>query len=290
MATETTYSIGHKECALAYMRFRTAERSCGFFRQHVGPAARILDCGCGPGSITVGLARWAPDGHTTGIDIGADQLEGARALARDLGLTNVAFRQGSIFELPFDDASFDVVFSQTVLFHVPHPEKALAEIKRVLRPGGVVALRDAINASMFIWPDDPLVHELSRVVRLGALRSGGNPDVGRELGTLLHAAGFDDVFFTMGVEQPERPEERAQYYSLIAGVVEGDLASLAVREGWSTREKLTAGVARCRDLAKQPGATWAIPFGQATGRKPVESRVWTPGSWAPYAGSVAPSA
>jgi SAM-dependent methyltransferase len=212
MATESTYTIGHKECALAYMRFRTAERSCGFFRHHVGPASRVLDCGCGPGSITVGLARWAPDGQTVGIDIGADQLDGARALARDLGVRNVAFRQGSIFDLPFPDDSFDVVFSQTVLFHVPHPQKALAEIKRVLRPGGVVALRDAINASMFIWPDDPLVRDISRVVRLGALRSGGNPDVGQELGTLLHAAGFDDVFFTMGIEQPERPEERAQYF------------------------------------------------------------------------------
>jgi ubiquinone/menaquinone biosynthesis C-methylase UbiE len=136
MATESPYTIGHKECALAYMRFRTAERSCGFFRPHVGPASRILDCGCGPGSITVGLARWAPDGQTIGIDIGAEQLDGARALARELGVTNVAFRQGSIFDLPFVDDSFDVVFSQTVLFHVPHPEKALAEIKRVLRPGG----------------------------------------------------------------------------------------------------------------------------------------------------------
>jgi hypothetical protein len=76
---------------------------------------------------------------------------------------------------------------------------------------------DAINASMFIWPDDPLVRDIARVVRLGALRSGGNPDVGQELGTLLHAAGFDDVFFTMGIEQPERTEERAQYFSLIAG-------------------------------------------------------------------------
>jgi SAM-dependent methyltransferase len=290
MATESTYTIGHKECALAYMRFRTAERSCGFFRHHVGPASRVLDCGCGPGSITVGLARWAPDGQTVGIDIGADQLDGARALARDLGVRNVAFRQGSIFDLPFPDDSFDVVFSQTVLFHVPHPQKALAEIKRVLRPGGVVALRDAINASMFIWPDDPLVRDISRVVRLGALRSGGNPDVGQELGTLLHAAGFDDVFFTMGIEQPERPEERAQYFSLIAGLMEGDLATLAVSEGWSTRERLSAGVARCRQLATEPGSIWAIPFGQATGRKRSESRVQAPRASTSRTAGVAVSA
>ncbi len=290
MATEKTYSIGHQECALAYMRFRSAERSCGFFRDRIGPASRILDCGCGPGSITTGLARWAPDGEAVGIDIGAEQLEGARAIAREQGVTNVTFRQGSIFDLPFADDSFDVVFSQTVLFHVPHPEKALAEIKRVLRPGGLVALRDGINASVFIWPDEPLVRELGRVVRLGALRSGGNPDVGRELGTLLHAAGFDDVFFTLGVEQPERPEERAQYFSLVAGLLEGDLAQLALSEGWSTRERLSAAAARCRELASEPGSIWAIPFGQATARKPSEARVQAPRSRDLHATGVSPSA
>jgi SAM-dependent methyltransferase len=269
MATESTYSVGHQEGPLAYLRFRTAERSCAFFRHHVRSASRILDCGCGPGSITVGLAQWAPDGQTVGIDIGAEQLDGARARARDLGVKNVAFRQGDIFALPFEDDSFDVVFSQTVLYHIPAPEKALAEIKRVLRPGGLVALRDAINASIMIWPDDPLVRELGRMIRLGAQRSGGNPDVGREVGTLLHSAGFDDVFFTLGFEQAERLEERAAYFSAVAGFVEGDLATLAVSEGWSTTERLAQGVARCRDLANIPGSIWALPFGQAIGRKPI---------------------
>jgi len=268
METESSYTIGYQEGALAYMQFRSAERSCAFFRHHVRPASQILDCGCGPGSITVGLARWAPDGQTVGIDRAAEQLDGARTRARALGVKNVAFRQGDIFDLPFADGSFDVVFSQTVLFHIPEREKALAEIKRVLRPGGLVALRDAINASIIVWPDDPLVREVGRVVRLGAQRSGGNPDVGRELGALLHSAGFDDVFLTLGFEQPERPEERAEYCSLVAGVLEGDLATLAVSEGWSTAETLVQAVARFRDLAKAPGSIWAIPFGQAIGRKP----------------------
>ena len=269
MTTQGGYTIGHKKGPLAYMRFRTAERSCAFFRDHVRSTSRILDCGCGPGSITVGLAQWAPDGETVGIDIGAEQLEGARVLARDLGVKNVAFRQADIFALPFEDDSFDVVFSQTVLYHIPNPEKALAEIKRVLRPGGLVALRDAINASIIIWPDDPFIRGNSRVVRLGAQRSGGNPDVGRELGTLLHAAGFDEVFCTLAFEQPQRPEERTEYFSLVAGLFDGDLATLAVSEGWSTAEKVAEGVARTRDLANIPGSIWALPFGQAIGRKPT---------------------
>jgi ubiquinone/menaquinone biosynthesis C-methylase UbiE len=268
MATESSYTIGHMEGPLAYMRFRTVERSCAFFRQHIRSTSRILDCGCGPGSITVGLAHWAPDGETVGIDLGAEQLDGARALARDLGVKNVAFRQGDILDLPFGDDTFDVVFSQTVLFHIPDRQRALAEIKRVLRPGGLVALRDAINGSIMIWPDDLFVREIGRMVRLGAQRSSGNPDVGRELGTLLHSAGFTDVFLTLGFEQPERPEERAEYFSVVAGVLEGDLTRLGVSEGWSTAEKLAQAASRCRDLANVPGSIWAIPFGQAIGRKP----------------------
>jgi len=269
MASESTYTVGHKKGALTYLRLRTAERSCAFFRQHIRSASRILDCGCGPGSITVGLAQWAPDGQTVGIDIGAEQLDGARARARDLGVNNVTFRQGDIFALPFEDESFDVVFSQTVLYHIPNPEKALTEIKRVLRRGGLVALRDGINAAIFIWPEDPLIRDLGRVVRLGAQRSGGNPDVGRELGTLLDAAGFEDVFFTLSLEQPERREERAEYFSAVAAFTEGDLEALAISQGWSTAEKLAQGVARCRELANVPGSIFAFPFGQAIGRKPA---------------------
>ena len=107
------------------------------------------------------------------------------------------------------------------------------------------------------------------MVRLGAQRSGGNPDVGRELGTLLHSAGFTDVSFTLSFEQPERPEERAEYFSVVARLAEGTLTSLAVSEGWSTAEKLAQGAARCRELANIPGSIWALPFGQATGRKPA---------------------
>lgn len=269
MATEKDYSFGYTEGALAWMRFRTAEKCCAFFRDHVRSTSRILDCGCGPGSITVGLAQWAPDGQTVGIDVGAEQLDGARRLARNLGTRNVTFRQADIFELPFDDDSFDVVFSQTVLFHVPNPGKALAEIRRVLRPGGVVALRDAINACIVIWPDEPLVRELADIIRRGAQRSGGNPDIGRELGTLLHAAGFEDVFFNLDYVQPERPDERVDYFSLFAGAVEGKLATLAVSEGWSTAERLAEAAARCRELDDIPGSIYAVPFGQAIGFKPA---------------------
>jgi SAM-dependent methyltransferase len=269
MTGESGYTLGHGEGALAQMRFRTADKCCAFFREHLRADSRILDCGCGPGSVTVGLAQWAPNGETIGVDLNAGQLEGARALAHSLGVSNVTFRQGDIFDLPFENDAFDCVFSQTVLYHIPDPAKALAEIKRVLRPGGLVALRDAITGSLILWPEQPLIRELLNMLRLGAQRSGGNPEVGRELGTLLHEAGFEDVFMTLGAQQADSPDERADVFSRYAGAVEGDLATLAVSEGWSTAERLAEGAALLRNLANIPGSICAIPYGQAIARKPA---------------------
>jgi len=264
------YSVGYKESALACMRSRSAEHCCRFLRSHIQRGSRILDCGCGPGSITLGLARWAPDGQTVGIDLGGEQLEGARALARELGVDNVSFRQASIFELPFEDGSFDLVFSQAVFCHIANHDQALSEIRRVLRPGGVVSIRDVISGYVVYWPDDPLIREVQRLFRLGQQRSGGNPDVGRELGALLHRAGFRDVFLTLSFDQPQRPDERAEYFALRAGLLESaDLGTLAVQEGWITPARLAQVVSRWRDLASEPGSISAVPFGEAIGRKPA---------------------
>jgi SAM-dependent methyltransferase len=261
------YSIGHAESALSYMRFRSATRCCGFFRDRVDVTSTVLDCGCGPGTITLGLAEWASQGRVVGIDIGEPQLEAARRMARDRGIGNVEFQRASVFALPFPDESFDVVFSQAMFCHIPNHAGAIAEIRRVLRPAGTVAIRDIINGACIVWPNDPLLREVQRIARLGEESSGGNPDVGLELGTLLDTAGFEDVFFSIDVEQPKSPEERVVYFDLIASLVDGDLGALAVREGWITSERLRDVATAFRGLATVPGSISCLPFGRAVGRK-----------------------
>lgn len=263
------YSIGHEEGALSYMRFRSAERCCGFFRDHVHAKTELLDCGCGPGTITIGLAEWAPQGRVVGIDIGEAQLDTARQNAHDHHIKNVEFQQASVFELPFADESFDVVFSQAMFCHIPDHSQALAEIHRVLRPGGTAAIRDIINGATLVWPNDELLREIHRIFRMGEENSGGNPDVGLQLGTMLDAAGFEDVFFSIDIEQPESRDERAIYFELIASLVEGDLGSLAVKNGWISRERLGEVTRTFRNLVNIPGSISILPFGRVVGRKPV---------------------
>lgn len=268
-AGKNDYSVGYGDSALSAMRMRRAERCCRFFRHHVKVGSNILDCGCGPGAVTVGLAQWASKGKTVGVDIGAEPLEVARQTAQKLGVGNVSFQEASIFSLPFPDESFDIVFAQTVFIHIPDHDKALAEMKRVLSPGGLIALREGDHGSTIDWPDDPLVAEVARLFSLNEQHCGGNPDVGRQLGTLLLNAGFENVFLTFDFMQPEQPEKRAGYFHGIAGVVAGEIGTRAIQEGWISEERLDQVVTRFHALADKEDAVHLMPYGQAVGRKPA---------------------
>jgi ubiquinone/menaquinone biosynthesis C-methylase UbiE len=93
---------------------------------------QVLDCGCGPGSITVDVAQRIAPGTVVGIDVDAVQVEQARRLAGERGIANARFEVGSVYELPFPDASFDAAFANNVLNHLGDPLRALLEMRRVL--------------------------------------------------------------------------------------------------------------------------------------------------------------
>ncbi len=124
----------------------------GFFTRvatdlaELGHQARILDVGSGPGRLAVKLAELAPDVQVTGVDITPEMVERANSLAaRSTVADRVQFRVGDVAALPFPDASFDVVVSTFSLHHWPNPGRGLAEIYRVLRPGGVARIYDLVD-------------------------------------------------------------------------------------------------------------------------------------------------
>ncbi|HEV2685016.1 MAG TPA: class I SAM-dependent methyltransferase, partial [Actinomycetota bacterium] len=106
-----------------------------FARYALGPAPRILDAGCGTGEITFRLAEFFPDAHVLGVDIIDHHLELARSRFERLS-TRLAFAHQSVFELDADDATFDLTVCRHVLQSIPHPDRVLAELKRVTRPSG----------------------------------------------------------------------------------------------------------------------------------------------------------
>lgn len=189
---ESYAGYGNEE-ASRWMARRTAERQAAFFLPHLRPGMEVLDCGCGPGTITVGLARRAAPGQCVGIDIDATQVELARAHAASQGVTNVRFEAATIYELPFADASFDAVYSNTVIGWLDDPLAALREIYRVLRVGGVVGIRSGDAGGSLFAPANPVIERFWTLFDAVVSQGGGNPLLGREHRALLRQAGFVNI-------------------------------------------------------------------------------------------------
>jgi ubiquinone/menaquinone biosynthesis C-methylase UbiE len=116
------------------MRNRSAAEYADFVLPSIGRRDRVLDVGCGPGSITVGLAQVA--GHVTGVDVEDAEFADARAYAAEHGLDNVEFLEGSSYELNVPGASIDVCTLFSMMETLDAPLDGLAEVRRVMKPGG----------------------------------------------------------------------------------------------------------------------------------------------------------
>jgi len=159
----------------------------------------MLDCGCGPGSITIDLAPIVAPGHVTGIDQEPAQFEFAiqRAAGENL---NVSFKQASIYDLPFESHSFNAAFAHGLLSHLSEPMRGLAEIRRVLKPGALIGVRDADWGGALSYPPDAIIESGVGYLREMVRSSGGNPEIGRRLGEMLRDAGFTDVLMSASYE------------------------------------------------------------------------------------------
>ena len=107
------------------------------------PGEDVLDVGSGAGMDTLVAAQMVgPTGSVTGIDMTPEMVAKARGSVAKMGLGSVIFVEGSAEQLPFDDASFDVVISNGVIDLIPDKDAVFSEITRVLRPGGRIQLAD----------------------------------------------------------------------------------------------------------------------------------------------------
>ena len=177
-----TYTHGHHESVLRSHTWRTAENSAGYLLDELAAGPALLDVGCGPGTITARprRARRARRGRraSTRRPTSSSRPRRGRASA---GVDNVAFEAGDVYALGFDDASFDVVHAHQVLQHLTDPVAALVEMRRVLRPGGWLAVRDSDYAA-FTWaPGDPLLDRWLELYHQVTRRNGAEADAGRYL-------------------------------------------------------------------------------------------------------------
>lgn len=256
-----SYTHGHAESVLRSHRWRTADNSAGYLIDQLMPGMDVLDVGCGPGTITVDLARRVAPGRVVGIDLEPSVLELGRSAAQELGVTTVEFAVGDVYELPSDP--FDVVHAHQVLQHLTDPVAGLRQMLRAARPGGLVAARDSDYAGMIWSPADPRLDRWLEIYRTVARDNGGEPDAGRRLLEWAHAAGATGVVPSASVWCYATPDERAWWGGLWADrIVSSRLAELAVSSGRATRNELRDISAAWKAWAAHPDGWFAVPHGE----------------------------
>jgi SAM-dependent methyltransferase len=261
------YTHGHHESVLRSHTWRTAENSAAYLLPHLKPHMQILDVGCGPGTITAGLAGYVPDGHVTGIDTGEGILGQARKTAAENGKSNVDFAVGDVYALDYPDDTFCVTHAHQVLQHLGDPVKALKEMRRVTKPGGLVAVRDADYGGMLWYPRSPVLDEWREVYETVARANGGEPDAARHLHVWAREAGFTDVTVSSSNWTYATKEEREWWGGLWADrTLKSAYAEAAVRGGHATRADLERIAAAWRDWARDQDGWFCIPNGEVLAR------------------------
>ena len=261
----STYTHGHHESVLRSHRWRTAENSAAYLLPYLAPGQRLLDVGCGPGTLTLDLA--ARVGSVTALEQTADALDLARAEAARQEAVVVEFAVGDVHALPFEDGAFDVVHAHQVLQHVADPVQALREMRRVTRGGGIVAARDSDYAAFAWFPQLPVLDDWASLYQRCARANGGEPDAGRRMLSWAQAAGFSDVTSTASVWCFATPEDRQWWGGMWADrILQSAMATQALAAGFATRADLEAISAGWLAWAAAPDGWMTIPHGEIVAR------------------------
>ncbi len=238
------------------------------------PGCRVLEAGCGVGAQTVTLTDRSPRAQFVAVDIAPDSLAAARARTRAAergrteGQRNVVFARADLLKLPFPTASFDHAFVCFVLEHVREREHVLAELRRVLRPGGTLTVIEGDHGSAYFHPESASARRAIQCLVDLQAQAGGDSLVGRSLYPLLVGAGFAEVqvaprMVYVDASRPDLVEgfTRDTFTAMVEGVRERALASSAM-----TVDEWERGIADLRRTTG-PDGTFCYCFFKAVAIK-----------------------
>lgn len=266
--TSPLYTTAFSEEVAQIVRQYSAEANAAYLLPYLRPGLRVLDFGCGPGSISVGLARAVEPGQLHGVDMAA-HVEQARAFAEARGQQNAVFHVADLGALPFQHGFFDVVHCHNVLMYIPDPRLALAEIKRVLKPGGILGCRELICESCFTHPDLGVLNASWDMFASMVAFDNGHPQMGKDMKEHILAAGFENIKMSGSFDSYSSPTQIAFIHAFVSRwFLSPEVEELAVLYGVSNPgmwDRLRAAVDQWKE---SPEAITAFAYGEAIANKP----------------------
>ena len=264
------YTMGYGHAATAIMAMRTAERHAAFFLPYLRPGMTVLDCGCGPGTITAGFAKVVAPGEVVGTEIEVSQVELARRNAANRNVQNVRFETADLYQLPFPDTSFDAVFISAVLGNLQQPIRGVREAYRVLKPCGVIGVKEFDHGGDMLYPSEPALEKYAELYIRLRREYGHDPDSGRRIGSLLVEAGFEELKFSAVYESFTSPILHT-FAELSAELLErgwdDNWGDKYLSRGWATPDDLKEMADAWKRFADTPGAIFAAAWCEAVARK-----------------------
>ncbi|HJP38343.1 MAG: class I SAM-dependent methyltransferase [Gammaproteobacteria bacterium] len=268
-ANDENYVLGYGGGAMDWMKSRTVEKHGAFLLPYLKPGQSLLDCGCGPGSLTVGFAQILSPGQVIGIDRETEQLAAAIDYANQHNLNNLHFKTGNVYDLPFDDASFDIVFCSAVLGSVSKPKQVVREMVRVLKQDGVIALKEFDHGGDIVYPQTPiLTHSIELYQRI-RIEHGHEQRAGRRLREWLTENNCSIEHTHASFDQRTTNTGLYDYVDRNNRLVDEILATRYIELGWATREDLDAHALEWERFARDPASLYASAWIDAVARKNI---------------------
>lgn len=266
-SNDERYVHGYSASVIASHSHRTVENSAAYLLASLRPGLTVLDLGCGAGTITTGLAARVAPGRVLAIDIDPGVLDVARGAAERAGIDTIDFRVGDVYRLDLDDDSVDVAHAHQVLQHLGDPVAALRELARVVRPGGVIAVRDGDYGAFAWYPEHAALDEWRALYRAVARRSGGEPDAGRHLVAWAHAAGLHDLAVTSSTWTYTRGKGLDWWSGTWSErVLSATFVGHVLASGLATRADLDRLSRAWLEWAEHPDACFFAPSGEVLAR------------------------